>query len=96
VVNSVTKYDTLKQVISKTRYEAKVDSEICNGCQLCIDLCNFDAIEMIKPEGSKKYKAQIDPGKCWGCGVCYTACVPEAISLKLVRPPTYIHIATRA
>jgi ferredoxin len=90
VVNSCKKYDTLKQVIAKTRYEATVDSETCNGCQLCVDLCNFDAIEMVKPEGSKKYKAQIDPEKCWGCGVCYTACVPEAISLKLVRPVSYI------
>jgi len=92
VVNSASKYDTLKQVISKTRYEATVDTEACNGCQLCVDLCNFDAIEMVKPEGSKKYKAQIDPEKCWGCGVCYTACVPEAISLKLVRPVSHIPV----
>jgi len=92
VVNSAVKYGTVRDVISKTRYEATVDDEACNGCQLCIDQCNFDAIEMVKPADSKKYKAQMDPDKCWGCGACYTACVPEAISLKLVRPVSHIPV----
>jgi ferredoxin len=90
VVNSVIKHGTLKKVVAKTRYEASADDEACTGCQRCVDLCNFDAIEMVNLEGSKKYKAKIDPEKCWGCGVCFTACKPKAISLKLVRPATHI------
>lgn len=96
VVNSVKRYDTLKEVIAKTRYEAVIDDEACTGCQICVDKCNFDAIDMVKPEGSKKYKAIIDPEKCWGCGVCYTVCEPEAISLKLVRPAAHIPTEARA
>ena len=70
---------------AKSRFEAVVDQELCNGCQVCVDRCQFDAIEMIKPAGSKKYKAVVDPEKCWGCGVCVTKCEPASLSLKLVR-----------
>jgi ferredoxin len=86
------RHNTLRETIAKTRYEAVVDLEACEGCQLCIDRCNFDAIDMVKPAGSKKYKVYIDPEKCWGCGVCLTVCEPEAISLKLVRPVTHIPV----
>jgi electron transport complex protein RnfB len=95
VVNSASKYGTLPQVISKTRYEATVDTETCTGCELCVDLCNFDAIKMVESAGSKNDTAQIDPEKCWGCGACYTACVSEAISLKLVRPVSHIPVASQ-
>ena len=90
VLNSVLRHGTVSQVLAKTRYESIVDEEACTGCQLCVDRCDFDAIEMVKPAGSKKYKAHIDPEKCWGCGLCYSVCKPEAISLKLVRPATHI------
>ena len=90
VINSVIKHGTLSQVVAKTRYESIVDEKACTGCQLCVDRCDFDAIEMVKPAGSKKYKARIDPEKCWGCGLCYSACKPEAISLNPVRPATHI------
>lgn len=71
---------------AKSRFEAAVDQELCNGCQLCVDRCQFDAIDMVKPAGSKKYKAVVDSEKCWGCGVCVIKCQPGALSLKLVRP----------
>ncbi len=74
----------------KSRYEAYVDPGDCDGCQVCIDRCAFDAIEMVRPEGSKKYKAVVDPEKCFGCGVCVLGCEPEALKMKTVRPPQHI------
>ena len=74
----------------KSRYEAYVNLEDCNGCQVCVDRCLFDAIDMERPEGSKKYKPVIDPEKCFGCGVCVVGCEQEALKMKVVRPPEHI------
>ncbi len=75
---------------AKSRYEARIDQDICDGCQNCIDNCNFDAITMVKLPGSKKLKAQVDPEACYGCGCCFMVCEPEAISLECVRPVSHV------
>ncbi len=75
---------------AKSRYEAKIDSDLCDGCQNCIDNCNFDAIDMVKQEGSKKLKAQVSPELCFGCGCCYMVCEAKAISLECVRPVSHV------
>ena len=75
---------------AKSRYEACVNENDCDGCQDCVDRCLFDAIEMVRPEGSKKYKAVVDPEKCFGCGVCVLGCEPAALKMKTVRPPEHI------
>ncbi len=66
---------------------AYVNAGDCNGCQQCLDRCQFDAIEMERPEGSKKYKAVVDADKCFGCGVCVITCKPEALKMRLARQP---------
>ena len=81
---------------AKSRFEARVDWDLCNGCQDCVERCLFDAIEMVKPEGSKKYKAIVDSEKCWGCGVCVVGCAPGALSMAVVRPPEHIPQAAPA
>lgn len=75
---------------AKSRFEATVQPGQCDGCQVCVDRCMFDAIDMVKVPGSKKLKAQVDPEKCFGCGVCVIKCEPQALSMKLVRPPAHI------
>ncbi len=74
----------------KSRYEAYVNLDDCTGCQTCVDRCLFDAIEMERPEGSKKYKPVINPEKCFGCGVCVVGCEPGALKMKTVRSPEHI------
>jgi len=81
---------------AKSRFEARVDWDLCAGCQDCVDRCQFEAIEMVKPEGSKKYKAVVDPEKCWGCGVCVVGCPAGALSMALMRPPEHITQAPAA
>ncbi len=85
---------SLDKIWQKTRFIAILDEEACNGCQTCVDRCQFDAIEMVKPEGagkSKKLKAKVDAEACYGCGVCVLGCdKAEALSMKIVRPPDHI------
>lgn len=77
----------LHEGMVKSAYMAVVDPGLCTGCQDCVERCIFDAMEMRKPEGSKKLKAFVDPDMCFGCGSCVVGCPADAISLKLVRPP---------
>ncbi len=80
----------LEKSLAKSRFEAVVDQPLCSGCKICVDRCQFDAIEMVKPDGSKKGKAVVDTEKCWGCGMCVIKCQRKALSMKLVRPLEYI------
>jgi len=73
-----------------SRYRARVDEELCNGCQVCVDRCFFDAIEMKKVPGSKKMKASVIEEKCMGCGLCVIGCEQKALIFDLVKPPEYI------
>ena len=75
---------------AKSRYQAYVDTEQCKGCQTCINRCQFDAIDMQRPAGSKKLKAVVDGEKCFGCGVCVVTCETGSLKLRAVRPPEYI------
>jgi ferredoxin len=76
--------------IAKSRYEARLDGELCTGCEICVDWCPFGAIKMAKPKGSKEEKAFVDTEKCMGCGICVLKCDYQALSLKPVRPPEHI------
>jgi heterodisulfide reductase subunit A-like polyferredoxin len=77
-------------IFAKSRYEARVEADLCMGCEDCLERCQFDAIEMQRVEGSGQLKAVVDPQKCWGCGVCTIICEPQALQMHLVRPPEHI------
>jgi NAD-dependent dihydropyrimidine dehydrogenase PreA subunit len=86
IVDSGVKYGNMEKALAKSRYQATVDTDLCKGCQDCIDNCPCSAIEMLKAPGSKKLKAFVSPEKCWGCGACVVGCEEGALTLKLVRP----------
>ncbi len=52
---------------------AAVDEDVCGGCEVCIELCPFGAIE--KVDG----KAHINIALCKGCGTCVGACPSGAL-----------------
>ncbi|MCQ8898333.1 MAG: 4Fe-4S binding protein [Hadesarchaea archaeon] len=79
-----------EKLTAKSRFEAYVDQEKCTGCQTCLERCPFEAIELVRPEGSRKYKARVVPERCFGCGVCVVGCEQGAMKFKLVRPPEHI------
>lgn len=75
----------------KSRYAAYMaSSDDCDGCQDCVDRCQFDAVEMVKVPGAKRMKATIDEEKCWGCGVCVVKCDQKALAMKAVRSADFI------
>jgi electron transport complex protein RnfB len=75
---------------AKSRYEARVDAELCEGCKDCVERCQFDAIKTRGVKGSKRLNAVVDPLKCWGCGVCALVCRSGALRMHLVRPSEHI------
>jgi ferredoxin len=61
----------------RAEYVAELNPELCNGCRLCMRVCQFGAIGY--SAGNKK--AYIDITKCYGCGVCRASCTRDAIHL---------------
>jgi MinD superfamily P-loop ATPase len=51
---------------------AVIDEGKCTRCNLCQELCRFDAIHDFK----------VDPISCEGCGFCSYICPAEAITMK--------------
>jgi len=66
-------------MLAASGYVSRVDGELCVGCGLCADSCQFRAISVL--DGM----AVVEPGSCMGCGVCVSQCVEGAVAL--VREP---------
>jgi len=58
-----------------TNYYAKVDPDLCIGCETCVNRCQMDAITMIDDI------ATVNQKMCIGCGNCVPTCNEEAIRL---------------
>ncbi|MGO9379321.1 MAG: 4Fe-4S binding protein [Dissulfurispiraceae bacterium] len=74
--------------IAKAEHIALVDRELCLGCGLCAELCQFEAIGSEMEEGASI--AVIDSERCYGCGLCRKACDHGAISL-VRRESGHVH-----
>ena len=81
----------------QSNYYARVDEELCTGCETCVDRCQMEAIEVVDGIST------ITLNRCIGCGLCVTTCPAEAIQLikksedQLYEPPrsggeTYMRI----
>ncbi len=55
---------------------ARVDSNRCAACLVCVRACPYD-VPFINAEGY----SEIDPAKCRGCGICAADCPAKAIQL---------------
>jgi Na+-translocating ferredoxin:NAD+ oxidoreductase subunit B len=72
--------------VSSSDFFASVDEDLCNGCEVCIDRCQFNALKM--QDGI----SIVDTKFCVGCGLCVTTCSTEAIKLvqkenEQLKPP---------
>jgi len=76
----------LGKFVAPSRFRASVDEEECNGCELCLDRCFFEALTMDADDGL----AVIDAEKCMGCGSCQVVCPTEAISMEVARPEDFV------
>ncbi|MFA6431887.1 MAG: 4Fe-4S binding protein [Candidatus Margulisiibacteriota bacterium] len=57
--------------------KAVVDSSICTGCGICVDICPNQALEVV--DGIAKL---VNVEKCDGNGGCADACPVQAIVIK--------------
>jgi ferredoxin len=57
-----------------SNYFAKVNSDLCVGCESCLDHCQMEAIKI-------NGIASIDCKRCIGCGNCVVSCPENAITL---------------
>lgn len=64
----------LEKIEEVESFLPKIDSEKCNLCGECADLCHFNAI-VVTPNG-----AMVFPELCHSCGLCELACPQDAIS----------------
>ncbi|MCP4551764.1 MAG: hypothetical protein GY834_06930 [Bacteroidetes bacterium] len=86
VLRGITEHGCLNSVASSDFY-AKVDENLCNGCEICIDRCQFSALTMVDEIST------VDTKFCFGCGLCITTCSTKALTLvqkevdKLIAPP---------
>jgi heterodisulfide reductase subunit A len=73
-------------VLSKDEYETEatissVNEDICSGCGTCVEVCEFDALELAETtEGEMVCK--VNQILCKGCGCCAAACPSGAVEQK--------------
>ena len=65
-----------RDVINLGAAVARVDSQKCAACLICVRACPF-GIPFINADGY----SEIDPAKCHGCGICAAECPAKAIQL---------------
>ncbi len=66
-------------ILNKSRLEndpmiAWVDTDLCVGCGVCVDVCPYSARELNEVTGI----AEVDEILCAGCGACIAACPSNA------------------
>jgi electron transport complex protein RnfB len=62
-------------VLEPSAFRVSVDENLCVGCDLCIERCQFKALSIV--DGVCK----VDEQRCFGCGICISACEDGALSL---------------
>jgi heterodisulfide reductase subunit A len=60
---------------------AYVDEVICSGCGICVEVCPYEAREMIPRKGISIVHSAL----CQGCGACIAACPNNACELRNTR-----------
>jgi ferredoxin len=60
----------------ETNYNALVNSEECQSCNICMDRCQLQALSIVNNVST------VNLDRCIGCGNCVTTCPSNAIQLQ--------------
>jgi ferredoxin len=84
ILQMMKKFDRPAELYT-SNYFATVDSELCEGCETCVDRCQMEALA-IEDEVST-----VNLDRCIGCGLCVSTCPSDAMQLQKkeleVAPP---------
>ena len=81
----------IANVVARSSYVNEVDELLCNGCEICLDYCQFSALSL-----GDNGIMQVNSVRCVGCGVCVPHCPDNALGMvlrpeeELVMPPDTI------
>jgi heterodisulfide reductase subunit A len=67
-----------KEKLENVAITAVVDKDICIGCGMCVEACDYGARSI----NEKTKKAEVVEALCQGCGACVAACPSNASQQK--------------
>ncbi|NPV58542.1 MAG: 4Fe-4S binding protein [Actinobacteria bacterium] len=73
-LGTITKLN-MSGAVAASRYTVRVDGELCNGCESCVDVCQVRAVSV--EDGI----AVVDGARCIGCGLCVRNCPSCALEV---------------
>jgi H+/Na+-translocating ferredoxin:NAD+ oxidoreductase subunit B len=65
--------------LTSTSFVAVINTETCEGCVVCVDRCQIEAVQIVDD------KTTVDIDRCIGCGLCVSTCPTN--SMTLTRKP---------
>ncbi|MDR2963884.1 MAG: ferredoxin family protein [Bacteroidales bacterium] len=74
--------------MAKIKGFVELNIEHCKGCELCVDACPFDVLEMSAQVNGKGYTYPFmkNPEQCTGCASCALVC-PDVV-ITVYKVPT--------
>ena len=81
---------TVARIKAKQIPKAVVHEEMCTGCEFCVDVCPFEALEMrpVDPADAGKLHlpqtskiAYVIEKNCVSCKLCEQVCIKDAIEV---------------
>ncbi len=70
----------IANVVARSSYVNQVEELLCNGCETCLEYCQFGALSL-----GDNAVVHVDSVCCVGCGVCVPQCPNDALGMVL-RP----------
>ncbi|MFO7890365.1 MAG: 4Fe-4S binding protein [bacterium] len=70
--------------VAGSDFLASVDDSLCNGCGVCLERCQFQALSL------EDDVCEVRKDKCMGCGLCVSTCPTQALHLiqkRTSEPP---------
>lgn len=75
VLRTLKKHPRPADIVSSA-FRVSVHPESCNGCGVCLERCQMEALRL------DNCQVTVDLGRCIGCGLCVTTCLTRSLTLE--------------